>query len=1160
MNMSDAFVHLHLHTQFSLLDGAIKIPDLVRKCKEFEMPAVAMTDHGNMFGVVEFYITAKKEGIKPILGCEVYVAPGSRLQKEIPKGMGIDDPYYHLTILCMNQTGYKNLCRLITRANFEGFYYKPRIDKDILKEHSEGLIILSGCLSGELAQTLHNGQDEKAEKLIHWYKDVFKDRFYFEVQPNHLHEQDKLNAILKKYSQKFEVPLVGTGDCHYLHPEDASAQEVLLCVQTGKTLDDESRMKFGSQEFYFKEAALLREEFLDFPGASDNTLKIADLCDVNFELNKIYLPKIELPGKKSLDDHLKDMAIQGFKDRISEWKKPPLKGDLKTVTQKYQSRLEEELQIIQKTGFAGYFLIVSDFVNYAQKKGIPVGPGRGSAAGSLVAYCLRITNIDPLPHNLIFERFLNPERVSMPDMDIDFCMNRRDEVIAYVTEKYGKENVAQIITFGKLQAKAAIRDVGRVYGFSYGEVDRIAKLVPNVLNISLKEAIEQEPKLKEFYEKDDRIKQLLNTALALEGLLRHASIHAAGIVIANRPLVDTMPLFRGKDGEVVTSFDMKHVEKVGLIKFDFLGLKTLTLIDNVVRRIHEHFDPQFDIHKIDFTDKNVYELFSKGDTVGVFQFESSGMRELLGKLKPARFDDIIAANALYRPGPMMHLDNFIARRHGRVEVNYLLPQLKDVLQDSYGIIVYQEQVMKIANVLANYSLGEADLLRRAMGKKNVSEMTRQKERFMKGAKENKINLKKAEEIFELMAKFAEYGFNKSHAQAYAYIAFQTAYLKHYYRLFFMSEMLTMEMENTDKLTRYIYDCKDAEIEILPPDVNESIFSFSVKDEKLRFGLGAIKNVGQIAIESVIEEREKLNQFQSLRQFCESVDLRKVNRKVVESLIKAGAFDSVDTNRAKLMESLDQTMEAAQSVQADLEIGQSNLFGFEGFSSAQKKQMSGEPVPDWPMKRKLRYEKEATGLYITGHPLNNWKDALSRLTTHTIGDLSGLNNKSDVRVGGVIHALRETITKRGDKMAFVMLEDLTGSCDVIIFSDLYAKTFDILKSDDPLFVSGTVEVSEENAKIIASDVQTLENAQKRKTKRVHIELDEAALTEPELESLKTTLNQHRGECPVLVHLKLKKDNRWVRTSLKTADSLRVVPSEALMVDVDKIFKRRVGRFE
>src|SRR3989338_2151677 len=961
--MAKTFVHLHLHTQYSLLDGAIKIPALIQKAKEFEMPAIGVTDHGNLFGAMEFYIEAKKAHIKPIIGCEVYMAPGSRLSRQLPKGMshGLEDPFHHLTVLCMDSLGYKNLCQLITLANFEGFYYKPRMDKEILARHHEGLIILSGCLSSEISNAILNGQEQKAMDLIQWYKEIFGDRFYLELQENKIAPQAKVNETLLRYGARFQIPMVATNDCHYLEKTDALSQEVLLCVQTGKTLQDEDRMKFGSEEFYFKSPQELETLFSYAPQAVASTVEISERCDLNFELSKIYLPHFELSDGKSLDLHLEEQAWAGLQRYFSILSKNSC--NFNGLKNKYEERLKHELAIIYKTGFSGYFLIVADFVNFSRQKGIPVGPGRGSAAGSLVAFCLKITEIDPLPHNLIFERFLNPERISMPDMDIDFCMDRRDEVIQYVREKYGHDHVAQIITFGKMQAKAAIRDVGRVYGFSYGEVDRIAKLVPNVLNISLQEAMEQEPKLKELYETDEKVKQLLNTALALEGLYRHATIHAAGIVISNRPLVEVMPLFKGKDDEVVTSFDMKMVEKMGLIKFDFLGLKTLTLIDHVIKKIRETQNSTFSLEHIDFSDKKVYELFSTSDTIGIFQFESSGMRDLLVRLKPARFEDIIAANALFRPGPMNMLDDFIGRRHGKVDVYYPLAPLKEILQDSYGIILYQEQVMKIANVLANYSLGEADILRKAMGKKNPKEMAQQKERFLQGAKKNHVALEKAEQIFDLMAKFAEYGFNKSHATAYAYVAYQTAYLKMYHRVLFMAEMLTMEMEDTDKLVRYIQDAKDAEIVLLPPDVQESRYEFSYElsgiDSKIRFGLGAVKNVGQVAIDSIVEARKKIGRFQSFAHFFELVDLRKVNRKVVESLIKAGAFDSVNSHRSQLMETLDHMISAAQTVQSDREVGQVNMFETHQFSSMVK-MVALPDVPEWTEKRKLYFEKESVG--------------------------------------------------------------------------------------------------------------------------------------------------------------------------------------------------------
>ena len=1157
--MTKSFVHLHLHTQYSLLDGAIKIPGLIHKAKEFEMSAIGVTDHGNLFGAMEFYIEAKKAHIKPIVGCEVYMAPGSRLSRQLPKGMshGIEDPFHHLTVLCMDSTGYQNLCKLITLANFEGFYYKPRMDKEILARHHEGLIILSGCLSSEISHAILNGQEQKAIDLIQWYKDIFGDRFYLELQENKIAPQAKVNEALLRYGARFQIPVVATNDCHYLERSDALSQEVLLCVQTGKTLQDEDRMKFGSDEFYFKSPQELEDLFSYAPQAVQRTLEIAERCDLNFELSKIYLPHFELPDGKNLDHHLEEKAREGLRIYLESISKKY--SNFNELKIKYEERLNHELLIIFKTGFSGYFLIVADFVNFSRHQGIPVGPGRGSAAGSLVAFCLKITEIDPIPHNLIFERFLNPERVSMPDMDIDFCMNRRDEVIQYVREKYGNDNVAQIITFGKMQAKAAIRDVGRVYGFSYGEVDRIAKLVPNVLNISLQEAIEQEPKLKELYETDEKIKQLLNTALALEGLYRHASIHAAGIVISNRPLVEYMPLFRGKDDEVVTSFDMKMVEKMGLIKFDFLGLKTLTLIDSVVKKIRQTRDPLFSLEQIDFSDKKVYELFSKSDTIGIFQFESSGMRDLLIRLKPARFEDIIAANALFRPGPMNMLDDFIDRRHGRGGVYHPLPQLKDILQDSYGIILYQEQVMKIANVLASYTLGEADILRKAMGKKNPKEMAQQKERFLQGAKKNQVLAEKAEQIFDLMAKFAEYGFNKSHATAYAYVAYQTAYLKVYHRVLFIAEMLTMEMEDTDKLVRYIQDAKDAGIEILPPDVQESRYEFSVVDSKIRFGLGAIKNVGQVAIDAIVEVRNKGGRFHSFSHFFELVDLRKVNRKVVESLIKAGAFDSIHPHRAQLMESLDQHIEAAQTVQADREVGQVNMFEAHQFSSLVKTVVLPE-VPAWTEKRKLHFEKESVGIYISGHPLKNYTDSLQRFATHTTETLVQALHKNEVRVGGTVSNIRETITRKGDKMAFVTLEDLSGSVDVIVFSDLYSKAQELLKSDEPLLVTGTAEISEDNARMIATDIESLALAQKKKTQVVHIDLDSSVIQVDQLQNLKMVLQRYRGACPVFLHLKISEKEESIYTTLKLGHTVQVVPSEALVREVQGLFGTKVVRFE
>jgi len=1161
MQHSD-FVHLHLHTKYSLLDGAIRLKQLFALAKQYKMPALAVTDHGNMFGVIEFYTKAIESGIKPIIGCEVYVAPGSRFNKE---SRGISDASNHLTILAKDTKGYKNLLRLTSAAYLEGFYYRPRVDKDLLKKYNEGLIVLSGCLHGELPRLIGAGNIEGAHQMADEYKEIFDDnRFYLEMQDNKIDLQKTVNEGLVEIGKKLDLPLVATNDCHYLRREDSRAHEVLLCVQTGKTISATDRMRFATDEFYFKSPQEMKSSFSLYPDALKNTIEIAERCNLELNFGQFHLPDFKVPQGETLDSYLEKLTREGLKERLTSIAGKG--GDISSISGTYTKRLDEELDVIRSMGFSGYFLIVYDFVNYAKKRNIPVGPGRGSAAGSLVAYSLKITDIDPLSYDLLFERFLNPGRISMPDIDIDFCVDGRDEIIEYVTNKYGKENVAQIITFGKMQAKGVVRDVGRVLDMPYKDVDKIAKLIPNTPNISLKDAIKQEPRLMELEQKDEKIRNLISLAKSLEGLPRHASTHAAGVVISNNPLVEHLPLYKGSNGEVVTQFAMKEVEKIGLIKFDFLGLKTLTLIENTQKLIakregekHGNLSQKLDGSQISLDDALTYKLLTTGDTSGIFQLEGSGMRDLLVKLKPENIDDVIALLALYRPGPLGSgmVDDFIKRKHGLIPVKYEVPQLEDILKDTYGVIVYQEQVMKIASTLADFTLGDADLLRRAMGKKKPEEMAEQKEKFLLGAKKNGIRKEKAEKIFDLMAMFAEYGFNKSHSAAYAIIAYQTAYLKTHYLIEFMAALLTNEKENTDKVIRYINECNDKEIPVLPPDINESLRSFIVSDGKIRFGLAGVKNVGDQAIESIVSTRKRDGRFESIFDFCKRVDLRKVNKRVIESLIKCGAFDDTGVYRSRLMAALDNAMETAQTVQRDRANGQLNMFEvFKGSYTLDTNSIFSD-IEEWPENELLTYEKEVLGFYITGHPLTRYEDDLKRCANTDTADILKLDDRSEVRVGGVVSSIKEINTRKGALMARIALEDLKGFIEVVVFPEIYKDTSSFLKGDEPVLVVGTLTMEEESPKILAKEIIPLSEAKERIAVDVHFNLQTPSVTRDQLERLRDILLKHQGKCRVYLHMVIPNRSE---TIIALDDNLRLAPSELLAKEVKGIFGDKVTTFK
>ncbi|HKR80669.1 MAG TPA: DNA polymerase III subunit alpha [Nitrospira sp.] len=1143
--MTASFVHLHLHTQFSLLDGANQIEPLVQQIKRFGQPAVAMTDHGNMFGAIEFYRKAKEAGVKPIIGCEAYMALGSRHAKK-DSGLAHND-YYHLILLARNLTGYQNLIKLVSKAYLEGFYYKPRMDKEILKEHHEGLIALSGCLSGEIPYLIGQKDMAGALAVAGEFQEIFgKEHFYLEVQANGLEHQRIANAGLIEIHNKLGIPLAGTNDCHYLKKEDARPHELMLCLQTGKTLSDPARMKFDTDQLYVKSTEEIAPAFAEFPGAVSNTCRIADQCELELALNKTHLPQYKAPDGYTRESYVEHLAVEGLKSRLME--RPSM-----IPAAVYEQRLREELMVICSMGFAGYFLIVWDIIRFARSRGIPVGPGRGSAAGSLVAYALRITDLDPLVYTLLFERFLNPERVSLPDIDMDFCMDRRGEVLSYVVDKYGSDHVAQIITFGTLGAKAAIRDVGRVLEMPYAEADKVAKLVPNQLNITLEQALDAEPRLRELVDTDAKVRELMTIARSLEGLARHASTHAAGVVISEEPLTDHVPLYKGANDEIVTQYSMGDVEKIGLVKFDFLGLKTLTMIHRAETLINEGRPDQaplrVDLLPVD--DAKTFALLSSGKTTGIFQLESSGMRDLLTGFKPDRFEDIIAIIALYRPGPMDLIPDFIKRKQGKVPIVYELPDLEPILKDTYGVIVYQEQVMAIANTVAGFSLGQADILRRAMGKKKPEEMEKLRVKFLEGARNKKIPEKKAEKLYELIQKFAGYGFNKSHAAAYAVVCYQTGYLKAHYPTEFMAALMTSDMGNQDKIVGYFTECRDLGIKVLAPDVNESQKNFAVLDGAIRFGLAAIKNVGEGAVDSVLAIRAETGRFTSFFDFCRRVDLHKVNKRMLEGLIKAGAFDSFGARRSQLMAMLDQAIEDGAAAQREREMGQTSIFGeaMNGGGSAHAHVEPSLPnVPEWDQAQRLKYERELTGFYITAHPLARYESTIQALATATTAGITELSDGKEVRLCGIIATVKTMLTKKGDRMAYVMLEDLQGTVEVIVFPDLFKTVGDLVAPERLIRVTGTIDRGDKGTKIRGAKIEPLAEVQTQTIKRIHIRLSAQPEVKDQLLRLLDVLKRHPGS--TTVSLTFQTDGT-LEADTAPLPHLSVSASEHFVADVEEV---------
>jgi len=1134
------FVHLHVHTQYSLLDGAIRIDNLLQRAAAFDMHAVATTDHGTMFGAVEFYERATKAGIKPVIGIEIYVAPRSRFDKTPLDNKDLS----HLILLAENQEGYRNLCKLASVAQLEGFYYKPRIDKQILREHSNGLIAMTACLHGEIPRRIQDGRMELADTAAREYLEIFgEDHFYLEVQNNGIDIQERVNEALLDMSQRLSIPLVASNDCHYLDREDVRAHDVLLCIQTGKTIHDTNRLKFRTDQLYFKSKDEMHASFNAYPDAISNTVDIANRCNLEFDFNTYHFPKFDTGSDQTVDDQFEQNVRQGFTRVLArvESRNPQVDEAL------YRDRLEYEISVIKKMGFAGYFLIVSDFIFYAKESGVPVGPGRGSAAGSLVAYSLGITDLDPIAHGLIFERFLNPARKSMPDIDVDFCIDGREDVYKYVVDKYGGgDYVAQIITFGKLKTRAVIRDVGRALNIPLREVDAIAKMVPDVLNISLDSALKQEPRLAELTEKDPNVAELIQICRVLEGLPRHASTHAAGVVIADRPLIDYLPLYKGKKGEVVTQFDMKIVEKIGLVKFDFLGLRNLTVIAKTIELIGRQGKNVPDLEKIELTDSATYRLLAAGDTTGVFQLESSGMKDLLVRLKPESFDDIIALVALYRPGPMESgmIDDYVARKHGKKAVVYMVPELEPILKETYGVIVYQEQVMKIAADLANYSMAEADDLRKAMGKKIVEIMARHRERFVQGAVENKVPEKRAGKLFDLIEKFGGYGFNKSHSAAYALIAYHTAYLKAHFPVEFMASLLTSEMHSTDGVVKFIAECRHHDIPILPPDINESNIEFMVAGSQIRFGLVAVKNVGESAIESIIACRTD-KRFESLFDFCEQVDLKKVNKRVIESLIKCGAFDTTGAKRSQMMAAVESALEYGQRVQKERNDPQMALFDMA--ENQPGINVPGLPeIGEWDKKQFLTFEKESLGFYLSGHPLTRYEELLDKFTNANAISIKELKDGGVIRIGGLVQSTKIIKTKKGDLMAFVTIEDMHGTVEAVVFSRVFADTRDLLVEDRPVLIQGQVQKDEKSVKILADVVIPIDKAEETWTASVHFNLEISRTDREALESLHAVLKRHPGACKAFIHLR-NPDNTDSIISLP--DTLKLKAGSSLTREVN-----------
>ncbi|MEK7447610.1 MAG: DNA polymerase III subunit alpha [Patescibacteria group bacterium] len=1121
--MSKKFVHLHVHTQYSLLDGMCKLPQLLDKAKSFGMPACAITDHGVMYGVIDFYKEAKRRDIKPLLGCEMYMAP----RKLTDKDGKIDTKPNHLVLLAKNETGYKNLMKLSTIAHLEGYYYKPRIDKEVLAKHAEGLVALSACLHGDITSKLMEGQEKKAEESLKYYKDLFGEDFYLELQYHPgFDQQEKANKLLKNFAKKHGVQLVATKDVHYVDREDNEAHDALLCIQTGRTVDDESRLKFDGDQSFVSPKEMI-EAFKDVPEAIENTIKIAEKCNLELELGKILIPKFDVPKGETLKNYLEKLVEEGIKKKYGK------------VTPEIRKRVEYEMGVIEKMGYESYFLIVWDFVNWAKDQGIIVGPGRGSAAGSVVSYALNITELEPMKYDLLFERFLNPDRISMPDIDMDFADDRRHEVIEYVADKYGKDHVAQIITFGTMAARAAIRDTGRVLGVPYGDVDKIAKVTPP--NEHLADSIRDNPELRALYNTDEKIKKLLDIAMRLEGVARHSSTHAAGVVISEKPLINYTPLQKAAKGDIATNtqYSMWPIEDIGILKMDFLGLSNLTILKNALRIIKKVYGKEINLEEINLEDKKTYELLAHGGTTGVFQLESAGMKRNIKALKPTTFEDVIAMVALYRPGPMQFIDEFIARKRGKKKVTYYHPLMENALKNTYGIIVYQEQVMQISKDMAGFTGGQADTLRKAMGKKIAKMMKKMRIQFIDGSVVNGVQKQVAEKIFDDFENFAQYAFNKSHAACYALIAYWTAYLKAHYPESFMAALMTSDYSNIDRIAIDIDECRKMGIEVLPPSVNESYQEFAtVKDTRnIRFGLQAVKNVGTGIIEALLTAREEGGNFKSVEDFCKRVDAKEINKKVMEAFIKSGAMDDFG-DRSTLLFNLEKILEFAQKSQKNSLSGQIDLFGGQGIEMPGLK--LEKPPADATSKEKLGWERELLGIYISEHPLDGYQEYVANNGITSLKNLDDDTTSKEVRVACVVSNIQKILTKKKESMLFVKVEDKSGSGELVVFPKTLTAYKEFFVEGRLLLINGKVNMKDNDPKILVDSVNDLgeiedleiggnSNLLRFKDNQLNIYVPKYTETE-KLAKLKKILSDSSGENEVIIHLELNNVEKKVKMPL------------------------------
>jgi len=1117
MNSSN-FVHLHLHTDYSLLDGACEIGELTAEAARRGMPAVAVTDHGNLFAAANFYHQATTHGVKPIIGCEMYVAPDNHKTR----GTGAERSN-HLVLLCETDEGYRNLMQLVSTGYLDGFYYKPRVDHELLAKHSKGLIALSACLRGEVADALLTDKYEQAKASAYRLRDIFgKGNFFLEVQDQGLEMDVRVNRDLVKLSKESGIPLVATNDTHYLTQSDSHAQEVLMCIQTGKTMSDGQRMKFATDQFYFKTAEEMAQVFRELPDAVSRTVAIAERCNVKIQRVNNPFPDFKVPEGHTADSYFEKTVREGFQSRGPEIERLVKENRLRHSLAEYETRLTDEIEMIKKMRFAGYFLIVWDFIHYAKAQGVPVGPGRGSAAGSLVSYSLHITDVDPLQYDLLFERFLNPERISLPDIDIDFCMRRRGEVIDYVRQKYGEKNVAQIITFGTMAAKAVLKDAGRALDMPYGDVDKLAKLVPLTLNISLEEALKQSPQL-EAARKDEKVKELIEVALRLEGLARHASTHAAGVVISPQPLTEIVPLYKSSKDEITTQYDMNALGRIGLLKMDFLGLTTLTVLDDAVKMIKKNRGVDFDLTLLPLDDTETYALFARGDTSGIFQFESHGMRDILKRYQPTRMEDLTALNALYRPGPIQGgmIDEFIACKHGKKKVSYDLPELEEILSETWGVIVFQEQVMKIANRIAGFTLGEADILRSAMGKKNVEVMAGQRDKFLTGCAARKVASKKAEKLFDLMEEFALYGFPKAHSCAYALLAYQTAYLKVHFPVEFMAAMLSSEAGNTEKVVKYINEARGLGIRVLPPCVLESGLYFTPVGDDIRFGLAAIKNVGENTAKAICEARTGGVKFRDMFSFCEAIEPRCLNKRVLESLVKSGALDCLGASRGRLFAAIDQAIMRGQKNSQAKAVGQGGLF-LAGSSSAHSHaetwhESSLPEAEDWTEEQLLAGEYATLGFYISGHPMDKYAGRLKDLNAIELSTMEARRNGEEIVVAGIIVQSRPMRSRRGARWAILTLQDRTGVIEALVFPEAFQKLETILKANTPLLAKGRVAVEDVGTRLIVSDARLLDQLTDRAPSLLRVRVDLGSVDAGALDRLQELFTKRPGRCRVAFEL-------------------------------------------